>query len=303
MLTLRQIEVIRAITMAGTVKGAAELLGVSAPGISRLMKHTEAQLGIRLFSRTHGRYAPTDEARDIFAQVSAVFQSVENLQTSIEALKSGGGRVAAFAAVPSIAHHVFPAAVTRLRRRFPDLRLSLNTIKIEEAIDYLLLRRGEVAALSYKLDHPGLLMQPLYSGRLMAIFPAGHRFAEKEMVSLQSLVSERLIGVGRDDPYGRILHEPFRQNGLDVDYAIMARTGEMISALVGQGMGVAVMDELSLAGPARQPGIEVRPIAEPTVFRTYAALKADEPRSIFAEAMIEMLRAEMNLVAATRSSG
>ena len=43
MLTLRQIEVIRAITVAGTVKGAADLLGVSAPGVSRVMKHAEAQ--------------------------------------------------------------------------------------------------------------------------------------------------------------------------------------------------------------------------------------------------------------------
>ena len=68
MLTLRQIEVIRAIMVAGTVKGAAELLNVSAPGISRVMKYTEDQLGIRLFSRIHGRYSPTEEARDIFEQ-------------------------------------------------------------------------------------------------------------------------------------------------------------------------------------------------------------------------------------------
>jgi hypothetical protein len=37
MLTLRQIEVVRAIMIAGTVNGAAQLLNVSAPGISRTM--------------------------------------------------------------------------------------------------------------------------------------------------------------------------------------------------------------------------------------------------------------------------
>jgi DNA-binding transcriptional LysR family regulator len=41
MLTLRQIEVIRAIMVAGTVGGAARLLNVSSPGISRVMKHAE----------------------------------------------------------------------------------------------------------------------------------------------------------------------------------------------------------------------------------------------------------------------
>ncbi len=41
MLTLRQIEVIRAIVVTGSVGGAARLLNVSSPGISRVMKHAE----------------------------------------------------------------------------------------------------------------------------------------------------------------------------------------------------------------------------------------------------------------------
>lgn len=293
MLTLRQIEVIRAIMVAGTVKGAAELLNVSAPGISRVMKHTESQLGIRLFARIHGRYEPTEEARDIFAQVTGVFQSVENLHHAIDALKAGEGRNVGFAAVPSIAHHVFPAAIRRLRRRFPELRLTLNTIKIEEAIDYLLLRKGEVAALSYKLDHPGLTMQLLYSGHLKAIVPEDHPLAAASSVSLQELVREPLIGIVPDDPYGRILAEPFRQYGLDFSFTIEARTGQIIASLVGQGLGVAVMDELSLAGPIRYPGIAIRPISEPTSFRAYAAFNADQPRSIFADELVALLRDEM----------
>ena len=301
MLTLRQIEVIRAIMMAGTVKGAAELLNVSAPGISRLMKYTESQLGMRLFSRTHGRYAPTDEARDIFAQITGVFHSVENLQYSIEALRAGTSRSVSFAAVPSIAHHVFPTAIRRLRERFPKLRLQLNTIKIEEAIDFLLLRRGEVVALSYKLDHPGLIVQPLYSGHLVAIVPKDHKLAGAPSVSVHELVRETLIGIDPADPYGRILAEPFRQYGLEFEFSIQARTGQTIAALVDQGLGVAVMDELSLAGPIQYPGIAIRRISEPTTFRAFAAFNADQPRSVFADALVELLSHEMRRAAAART--
>jgi len=45
MLTLRQIEIIRAIMVTGTVAGASRLLNVSSPGISRAMKHAEASIG------------------------------------------------------------------------------------------------------------------------------------------------------------------------------------------------------------------------------------------------------------------
>ena len=62
-----------------------------------------------------------------------------------------------------------------------------------------------------------------------------------------------------------------------------------------------MVDELSLAGPLQHPGIAVRAIAEPTVFRAYAALNADQPVSIFAEAMVDLLKAEMNDVATSRN--
>src|SRR5215212_877939 len=86
MLTLRQIEVIRAIMVTGTVGGAARLLNVSSPGISRVMKHAETMLGLKLFSRRHGRYTPSPEARDIFNQVNAVYDKVGDLQYVIRRL-------------------------------------------------------------------------------------------------------------------------------------------------------------------------------------------------------------------------
>ncbi|MEO0382552.1 MAG: LysR family transcriptional regulator [Pseudomonadota bacterium] len=299
MLTLRQIEVVRAIMIAGTVKGAAELLGVSAPGISRVMKHTESQLGLRLFVRTHGRYVPTEEAKEIFDQISDVFRSVGNLQFALTALKAGDTKAVSFAAVPSIANHVFPVAIKRLRERFPALPLRLNMLKIEEAIDYLLLNKGEMVALSYKLDHPNLSMQPLYSGRLVAIVPLDHPLAAKQAISLHDLVREPMVGIDPNDPYGGILSIPFRDEKLSFDFSIQARTGQMIAALVAQGLGVAVIDELSIAGPARQPDVAVRPIVEPTSFRAFAAFNAQRPRSIFADALVGFLKAEMQNIAST----
>src|SRR6267142_7240890 len=79
MMTLRQIEVIRAVMVTGTIGGAAKLLNVSAPGISRLVKYTEKSLGIRFFQRQNGRYFPTPEAHSIFEQINGVYKKVDDL--------------------------------------------------------------------------------------------------------------------------------------------------------------------------------------------------------------------------------
>lgn len=142
MLTLRQIEVIRAVMVAGTINRAAKLLNVSAPGVSRLMKYTEKSLGVRLFDRRHGRYVPALEANDVFAQINAVYKKVEDLQFTVKRLESGHGSELKVASVPSIANMMVPRAIERIVRKHPGLVIEVDILKIEEAMDYLLLEKG-----------------------------------------------------------------------------------------------------------------------------------------------------------------
>ena len=181
-LTLRQIEVIRAVMLTGTIAGAARLLNVAAPGLSRLMKHTEDSLGAKLFSRRGGRFVPAPEARSIFAQINELHRNLENLQFAIGALKRGEGAEFKFGATPSIGHAMAPLAVADLRRRYPDLLIDLDILKLEDAIDFLLLGRGEVAAVSSRLEHPAITFEPLAQGQLFCIVAEAHPLASKTQI-------------------------------------------------------------------------------------------------------------------------
>ena len=86
MMTLRQIEVIRAVMVAGSVNGAAKILNVSAPGISRLVKHAERALAVRFFDRRNGRFVPTAEARSIFEQIDELYRKIDDLGDTITAI-------------------------------------------------------------------------------------------------------------------------------------------------------------------------------------------------------------------------
>jgi len=292
MLTLRQIEVIRAIMVAGTVNGAASLLNVSAPGVSRVMKHAESVLGVRLFSRRRGRFIPTAEAKGIVDQVNDIYRKVENLQHSIDALKRGTSVVFSFASVPSISQFVMPRAIKRLREKYPDLLMNIDILKIEEAIDYLLYRRGEVVAMSYRLDHPGMTFHPLAKGELVAVVAEDHPLAGRSEVSVGELARFPLIGIDAHDPYGNIIARAFTDNGHPYDLNIQARFSHTVLSLVRQNLGVAVIDEFSVAAPTVQ-GISRVPLAESTAFEAYAAVNADVPESLFAGETIQILREEM----------
>jgi DNA-binding transcriptional LysR family regulator len=298
-LTLRQVEVIRAVMVTGTIAGAADLLGVSAPGISRLVKHTEESLGVRLFERKAGLFVPAAEAAPVFDQINQVFEKMAGLTYALASLKQGRDTELAFASVPSIAQFLAARAVVRIRKRFPDLYIDLNVLKIEEAVDYLLLERGEFVAMSYHFVHPSLDFRLLGTGELVAIVPEDHALAGASQLSVRDLAQEPVIGVDESDPYGAITAQPFVMAGIGRRLSIKARFAQTVVSLVRHGLGVAVIDEFSVAAVA-MPGLTRVALREQVPVSLYAARKRGRVLSSFAEYAIDRLADELQSAIANR---
>jgi DNA-binding transcriptional LysR family regulator len=292
-MTLRQIEVIRAVMMTGTISGAAEMLNVSAPGISRLVKHTEELLGIRLFERKAGLFTPSVEAGAVFEQIREVYRGVANLQVAVTSLQKGEDVRLAFASAPSVAQFIAARVLRRVRSRYADLFVDLNILKIEETVEYLLLERGEFVIMSSAVQNAAVENERIAEGRLVVILPEGHRLAEMPAVSVRDLRDEAVIGVDPSDPYGALLARPFLEAGMPLRQAMRGRFAQTVVSLVRHGLGVAVIDEFSVA-EVYMPGLVRRPLAEDITIGTYVARKKGRVLSGFAEYTIQQFRRELD---------
>lgn len=299
-MTLRQIEVIRAVMMTGTISGAANLLNVSSPGISRLVKHTEESLGIRLFERKAGLFVPSVEASAVFDQVREVYKGVENLQLAVQSLQKGEDVMLAFASAPSIAQFIAARALKRIRVRYPDLFIDLNILKIEETVDYLLLERGEFVVMSSPVENEAIENEQIAEGRMVVIVPDGHPLAEKASISVSDLQYEPLIGIDPNDPYGALLAQPFREAGIELRHAMRGRFAQTVVSLVRHGLGVAVIDEFSVA-EVYLPGFVCRPLTEEISVRTYIVRKKGRVLSGFSDFAIQQFRRELETAIANRA--
>jgi len=78
-LNLRQIETFRAVMTTGSISGAAKLLFISQPAVSRSLAHMEQRLGFALFERVKGRLYATPEAKKLHREVEAVYRGVQRV--------------------------------------------------------------------------------------------------------------------------------------------------------------------------------------------------------------------------------
>jgi DNA-binding transcriptional LysR family regulator len=119
------IGVLAAIVESGSLAMAADVLGLSASGVSRALARLEQRIGVRLLDRTTRSLALTDEGRRLYAEIGPLLTGIEDVvaQTAGAATAVRGRlrvNVDAFFARLLLAPHL-----DRFLERYPDLSLEL----------------------------------------------------------------------------------------------------------------------------------------------------------------------------------
>src|SRR5215813_3441799 len=84
---LAGVSVLAAVVEGGSFVKGAELIGITASGVSRAISRLEARLGVRLLDRTTRSVSLTDEGRRFFEEVRPHLASIEDAAT----LAAGAG--------------------------------------------------------------------------------------------------------------------------------------------------------------------------------------------------------------------
>lgn len=258
-LNLRQIEVFRAVMVSGSVSGASKLLFVSQPAVSRLITYTEQRLGLQLFERIKGRLYPTPEAHRLFEEVSSVYQGVQRVNDVAENLARNRIGQLRIACSPNIGQSVMPQAVAIFCERYPEARIELHTLIPSGMLQGLLTQQVEFGVTYMPVGHPSLEIRPLYKNRIMAALPRGHRLAAQKTVHVRDLAEQPFVGYSADIPFGQLVRQIFGKEERQPAARVEVLQAHVACAMVQAGVGVALVDEMTLKGPVWS-GIEAVPI-------------------------------------------
>ncbi len=288
-MNLRQIEVFRAVMLAGSVTDAARMLHVSQPGVSRMLAHVELQLGIRLFERRRGKLRPTPEAQALYAEVEQVYRGVQRIDDRARELQGGGGMTLRVLASPSTALEVVPRAVAAVVARFPAARIYMETQLVREMVGQLARHEADLAISTLPIDHAPLACELVGHWSLVCVFAPGHPFEVRRTLSLRDVVAEPLIAFSADTPQGRVLADWCRENGVAPNTRIEVRAGQAACALAAAGAGVALVDDLT-ARAWHGGKLAFRPLRGGPVFDAFAVHNANWPVSALAQAFVKEVR-------------
>lgn len=286
---LRHMEVFRAVMLTGSTNGAAQLLFVSQPAVSRLLTCIEQSLGLKLFIRNKGKLVPTAEAHLLFEEVGTVYEQALQVDEFARNLATRPQGALAISSSPSLAIDLLPPVVAQLRSAWPQVRLKFRTTLLSEMPQELLARKVDLAVAVLPLDHPNLRIEPLARGRMVCIAPEGHPLTAQAVVSLAEIARHPQILYSRHIPFGQLVAGAFQQAGVHWDSVVDIERAENACALVRAGVGVAIVDQFSV-GTRDWPGIRRMAIRELIPLTLSIMRSKFEPSSVLSLEFIRLLK-------------
>ncbi|MGH8440435.1 MAG: LysR family transcriptional regulator [Pseudomonas sp.] len=285
---LRHIEVFQAIRQTGSISGAAQLLHVTQPAVSKILQHAEAQLGFPLFLRVRGKLQITPEALALEREVDKVSDSVEGVRRLAASLRRQPGINLRIGATPALALSLFPAVISQWAERHPHSECELSSYHSRELVQQLLMREIDVALTLRHPEHPGLNVQPLAHGVLVALAPTGYWSEESHGLPLtvDALAGAALIGLSSSDPLAAQVNNYLKNLEPAPRIGIRVQTYSLARAMVEAGAGLALIDPFTALGSQHTV---VRPLNPPLPITLYALTRANESHPHTLDDLLQLL--------------
>ena len=294
MLDLSRLRALHAVSVHGSVAGAATALGYTPSAISQQIAKLERETRTTLLERRGRGIALTEEALHLAATAQELLVIVERAETTLEERRGSPGGRLAVGAFASAARGLLPGVLARLAGEHPTLDARLTEVDPHLSVD--LVAKGVLdVAVAHDWDiaplpaPEGVEQAVIGDDRCDLLVPAGHPLTGRTDVRREELAAERWIC----QPPGTVCHDwlmrTLRGAGYEPDIAHQAEENHTQVALIAAGLGIAMIPRLGRGTlPEGVVAVQLDPVP---VRRLYALWRTGAARR---PAIREMVRALQN---------
>ncbi len=265
----RRVLTFRAVAHGRSFSGAARKLSLSQPSVSNQVASLEREIGARLLEREPGGLRLTREGEILLEHADAMAERLELAHAQLAGAAQGRRARLRIGAVPTALAGFVPAALARLRLRYPDTKVT-----VEEGTDDLP-ARVRSGALHLAVDFqdtaqprrelPGLERRDLLREQFVIALAPDHRLARRSRVRLADLSHDDWTAASTDG----LIVRACRAAGFEPNVVSITRDQLAIRALIFRGLAVTLAPRL-LADAFKD--LALRPIAGPGPVRDVYAL-------------------------------
>ncbi|MCG8545314.1 MAG: LysR family transcriptional regulator [Alphaproteobacteria bacterium] len=285
----RQIEAFMAVMLTGSMTAAAELLHVTQPAISRLIRDLEIVAGFELFRRAGPRIQPTAEAVQLQAETERHMSGLLRIERALEDIRAmtlGTLRIGAMTA-PGISF--LPRLVAEFVTKHPGVTVRLHTDDSRAVLEQVTHRHLELGFGAFRADAPGAVVQELPDLEAVIALHADHPLARHSVIDIAALEDEDFLSLGRNGLLRHRVDRALSDANIKPRHKIETPLSATICTLVAANVGVGIIDPFT-ALEVTDPQIAVRQFRPRIPYEIALAFSPGAPPSRLASDFAEIIK-------------
>ncbi|QLA79698.1 LysR family transcriptional regulator [Acidovorax sp. JMULE5] len=293
-LKTRQLLLLVALAEEGNIHRAAQVLSMTQPAASKLLKDLEDVLEVSLFERLPRGMRPTWYGETMIRHARMALASLNQAHDEIGALKTGHYGQVGIGAITSPGLSLLPAAVALVKQEHPSLRISLDIETSPVLLERL--EQGKldivVGRLYEEHDKENLRYESLTEELVCAMTRPGHPLSSMTGLTLRDVVAASWIV----PPAGSVLRHRFdlmfQQDGLAPPLHTVETSALLfITRMLQQSDMIAVVAEDVARYYAAHGIVTVLPLAMPCHMDAFGIItRSDRLLSPAAKVMMKALK-------------
>ncbi len=240
-ITLRHLELLRAIAGNRSLTLAAKQLGLSQPSLSQQLSKLENDLGQRLVDRSTKGLHLTDAGCFLLGKAEPILSMVEEAEIGLGLFERGMRGQLTIGALPSLARSFVTPASVELKRRFPEIQLNVSELSPETILHQLASRRVQIALISNTM----IADQALHFTKVELSNDAYVLAVPKNLNGSKGRLCRSVIMVDFSDAFREMMTGWYRRILPDYQEVARCRTYGMALSMVEAGLGMAIVPMLS----------------------------------------------------------
>ena len=139
-MNLKKLIAFRAVLHSNSITGAADKIGLTQSGVSRLITSLEQELEFPLFNRIKGRIQVTSRGKNFFKEIEPLLSGIDQIPTLARQVKQHQYSRLRIITLNSLAHSLVPIVLKKFCKKHPHANVSVTIKSRNELIHW---ERGE----------------------------------------------------------------------------------------------------------------------------------------------------------------
>jgi DNA-binding transcriptional LysR family regulator len=234
----------------GSLRRAANQLGLTLPTLSVQLKKLENDLKVQLFHHLPNKLLITEQGHLFLQEITRVLEALEKAKAAVSKQTDDLSGKVSLSMGSDIAKYFAPR-IAQLIKHQPRLALSILARPSRETLSLVLGGEVDLGIGRFKSTPRGIHREKLLENGVWLVVPRNHALSRRHNIGLKDLAAFRIITLTRNSETRKMVDAVFHRNRIELEKMLEVGTCQSAIDFVRLGLGVALVHDTCVVGEQR----------------------------------------------------